>query len=153
MSDIRKDHSIGTGTGAAAGAIAGAAVGTMGGPIGIAAGAVVGGLLGAGAGGSLAEAVNPTVYEEHFKSVYMNAPYYAAGRDWSDYEPAYNLGYNAYGTRAGRTFDDIDADLQRDWDSTRGNSRLSWSDARSAALDGWYYVDNAMPSQTVVMKQ
>lgn len=153
MSDIRKDHVIGTGTGAVAGAIAGAAVGTLGGPIGMAAGAVVGTMLGGGAGDSLAESVNPTVYEEHFKSVYTNAPYFNAGHLWSDYEPAYKLGYDAYGTRAGRSFDDINADLERDWDSTRGTSRLAWSDARNAAIDGWHYIDNAMPSQTVVIKQ
>ena len=41
--DIKKDHSIGEGTGAVAGAIAGAAVGSMAGPVGTLVGAVAGG--------------------------------------------------------------------------------------------------------------
>ena len=97
MSDIRKDHSIGAGTGAAAGAVTGATVGVVGGPIGMAAGAVVGGIIGAAAGDSIAEAVNPTDYQDHWKNNYTTTPYYASGREWNDYEPAYKLGYNGYG--------------------------------------------------------
>ena len=89
MSDVKKDHNIGSGTGAVAGAVTGAAVGSAGGPVGSVVGAVVGGVVGAKAGDSIAEAVNPTEYHDHFKTEYKNTPYYTAGREWNDYEPAY----------------------------------------------------------------
>ena len=76
MSDIKKDHSIGEGAGAVTGAVTGAAVGTAAGPVGTVVGAIAGGVLGAKAGGSIAEAVNPTAYNEHFKTAYREAPYY-----------------------------------------------------------------------------
>ena len=60
MSDIKKDHSIGEGTGAVGGAIAGAAIGSAAGPVGTFVGAGVGGVVGAKAGDEAAEAVNPT---------------------------------------------------------------------------------------------
>jgi hypothetical protein len=140
MSDIKKDHVIGTGTGAVAGAVAGAVVGALAGPLGMAAGAAVGSILGGGAGDSLAEVVNPTVYDEYWKTNYLSAPYYEAGREWTDYEPAYKLGYSAYAQNRGRKFDEVEADLQQNWDATRGDSRLAWIDARGAVHDGWNYV-------------
>ena len=149
MSDIKKDHVIGTGTGAVAGAVAGAAVGAVGGPLGMAVGAAVGSILGGGAGDSLAEVVNPTVYEDYWKENYLAAPYYVAGREWTDYEPAYKLGYSAYGSNSGRTFDDIEGDLQRNWDATRGDSKLAWVDARGAVHDGWQYVGRSGPRNSV----
>ena len=124
MSDIRKDHSIGAGTGAAAGAVTGATVGAVGGPVGMAAGAVVGGIIGAAAGDSIAEAVNPTEYRDHWQKSYQSTPYYSSGREWNDYEPAYQLGYNGYGANRGKRFEDVESDLERNWEATKGNSRL-----------------------------
>lgn len=145
MSDIRKDHPVGTGTGAAAGAVTGATVGAVGGPVGMAAGAVIGGIVGAVAGDGIAEAVNPTAYNDHWKSNYTTTPYYASGREWNDYEPAYKLGYSAYGSNRGRRFEDVETDMERAWDSTKGNSRLAWGEAKGAVRDGWHYVERALP--------
>ena len=144
MSDVKKDHSIGSGTGAAAGAITGAAVGAAGGPIGSAVGAVAGGVIGAKAGDSIAEAVNPTEYREHFQREYKNSPHYSAERDWNDYEPAYQYGYQTYGEYRGKRFEDAEPELQRNWDRTRANSRLEWNDAKHAVRDGWHHIERAM---------
>jgi hypothetical protein len=145
MSDVKKDHNIGSGTGAMAGAVAGAAIGSAAGPAGSAVGAVVGGIVGAKAGDSIAEAVNPTAYTEHFRKDYVSAPYYIGGSEWRDYEPAYKYGYDTYGQYRGRKFDDVEGELQRNWDTTRGTSRLAWNDAREAVRDGWHYIERAMP--------
>ncbi len=145
MTDIKKDHSIGEGTGAGAGAITGAAIGSAGGPVGAAAGAVVGAVVGAKAGGAVAEAVNPTEYANHFRDRFESAPYYTDGRTWNDYEPAYKYSYDRYDQHRGERFEDIEDKLERDWDKTRGNSRLAWSEARGAVRDGWHHIERAMP--------
>ena len=145
MSDLKKDHSIGAGTGAVAGAMSGAAIGSMGGPAGSVIGAVAGGVIGAKAGDSIAEAVNPTEYRKHFETEYRNRPYYSADREWNDYEPAYQYGYDTYGQYRGRRFEDVETDLERGWDKTKANSRLAWADAKGAVRDGWHYVERAMP--------
>jgi uncharacterized protein YcfJ len=145
MSDVKKDHSIGAGAGAVGGALTGAAIGSAAGPAGTLVGAAVGGVVGAKAGDSIAEAVNPTEYNEHFKSNYVSAPYYTAGRDWNDYEPAYKYGYDTYGQYRGRRFEDVESDLERGWDKTKANSRLAWSDAKGAVRDGWHHIERAMP--------
>jgi uncharacterized protein YcfJ len=143
--NIKKDHSIGEGTGAVAGAIAGAAVGSVAGPVGTLVGAVAGGALGAKGGGAVAEAVNPTAYTQHFESNYKSAPYYVAGSEWRDYEPAYKYGYDTYGQYQGKKFEDVETDLERNWDATKANSRLAWGEARGAVRDGWHHIERALP--------
>lgn len=145
MSDVKKDHSLGAGTGAVAGGVTGAVVGSMAGPVGTLVGAVAGGVVGAKAGDSVAEAVNPTEYTQHFESQYKSTPYYAMGREWSDYEPAYQYGYDTYGQYHGQKFDEIEGDLERNWDKTRANSRLAWGEARDAVRDGWNHIERATP--------
>lgn len=145
MSDIKKDHNIGAGTGAMTGAVAGAAIGSAGGPAGSAIGAVVGGLVGAKAGDSIAEAVNPTDYTDHFRKDYKTAPYYINGSEWRDYEPAYNYGYQTYSQYRGRPFEEVEPELERNWNTARSDSRLAWSDARGAVRDGWHYIERALP--------
>ncbi|MGY0505001.1 glycine zipper domain-containing protein [Luteimonas sp. e5] len=145
MSDIKKDHSIGEGTGAGAGAIAGAAIGSAAGPVGTAVGAVVGAVAGAKAGGAIAEAVNPTEYRDHFQSKYENTDYYVKDRNWNDYEPAYRYGYDTYGQYRGQRFEDVESQLERDWQNTRAESRLAWEDAKGAVRDGWHYIERRLP--------
>ena len=145
MSDIKKDHSIGEGTGAVTGAVTGAAVGTAAGPVGTVVGAIAGGVLGAKAGGAIAEAVNPTEYNDHFKNSYQSTSYYNSSRDWNDYEPAYKYGYDTYGQYRGQQFEDVESDLERNWDTTKANSRLAWTEARGAVKDGWHHIERAMP--------
>ncbi len=143
--DIKKDHSIGEGTGAATGAIAGAAIGSAAGPAGSLVGAAVGAVVGAKAGGGIAEAVNPTEYTDHFRTRYESAPYYSSGRNWSDYSPAYQYGYDQYPSYAGRKFDEVENDLARGWDKTKAESRLAWDEARDAVRDSWHYIERKMP--------
>lgn len=143
--EVKKDHSVGAGTGAVGGAIAGAAVGSMAGPVGTVIGAVAGAVGGAKAGDAIAEAVNPTEYNRHFETSYQNTPYYSAGREWSDYQPAYQYGYDTYGQYRGQRFEDVEDTLERNWDATRANSRLAWNEAKGAVRDGWHHIERAMP--------
>ena len=145
MSDIKKDHSIGEGAGAVTGAVTGAAVGSAAGPVGTVIGALAGGAVGAKAGGGIAEAVNPTEYTDHWRNTYRDTAYYNSGRDWNDYAPAYQYGYDTYGQYRGQRFEDVESDLERGWDNTRANSRLAWNEARSAVRDGWHHIERAMP--------
>lgn len=145
MSDIKKDHSIGEGTGAVAGAVAGAAVGSVAGPVGTVVGAIAGGALGAKGGGAIAEAVNPTEYNSYFEKNYTSAPYYVGGSEWRDYQPAYKYGYDTYGQYRGQRFEDVENTLERNWNEAKADSRLAWTEAKGAVRDGWHHIERAMP--------
>ena len=143
--ELKKDHSVGAGTGATAGAISGAAIGAAAGPVGAAIGAVIGGIGGAKAGDAVAEFVNPTEFDDHWRNNFKSASYYNSDRNWDDYAPAYGLGYYARDSYRGNSFDDLDDKLEAAWDNTKGKSRLAWNEARDAVRDGWHHVERALP--------
>jgi hypothetical protein len=137
-------HVLGTGVGAAvggaagvAGAIAtGAVIGSVVGPIGTAAGAAVGAVVGGLAGKHLAEDVNPSVEETYWRENFATRPY-AANSSYEQFGPAFRYGWESYALYDGTDFDDVEIDLERDWDSARGESPLEWSNAKHATRDAW----------------
>jgi len=140
ISGARGAHPVGTGVGAAAGGAAtGATVGTVMGPAGTAAGVVAGAVAGGLIGKGVAEHVNPTLEREYWSKNYNREPYYLAGRTWDDYDPAYRTGYEGYGRYAaeGRTWEQSEADLRREYEKNRGKSKFTWEEARPAARAAW----------------
>lgn len=138
-------HPLGTGAGAVSGGIAGAAVGiAMAGPIGAVIGAAVGAVTGGLAGKSAAEAVNPTAEEQFWKETYIREPYYAAGRAFEYYAPAFRAGWEGRVHHDGRSFEAAEADLQAAYNSGRSELDPKWSDVRPAALAAWVRADHSM---------
>jgi len=133
-------HPLGTGVGAVGGVAAGAAVGAaIGGPVGAVVGGAVGAVAGGAAGHAMGEAVDPTVEAGYWKENYSKRPYYRAGKEYSEYEPAYRYGWEsaAKPEYRDREWSAIEGDLGRGWDKVKGGSRASWNDAREAAHDAW----------------
>jgi hypothetical protein len=137
-------HPVGTGLGAAAGGIAaGAAVGSAAGPIGTAVGAAVGAVVGGLAGHGIAELIDPTAEDAYWRENFESRPYVAGGT-YDDFGPAYRYGVDSYSKYSDRTFEDVEADLSRDWDMARGGSTLAWDRAKYAARDSWDRVSDAV---------
>lgn len=131
-------HLVGTGVGAAlGGAAAGAAVGTVAGPVGTVIGAAAGAIVGGLAGKGVAEAIDPTAEHAYWRDNYVDRPYVESGAKFDDYGPAYGFGVDSSTKYGDRNFDDIESDLGRDWDKSRGTSSLSWEHARNASRDAW----------------
>lgn len=69
-----------------------------------------------------------------------------ANYSFDDYRPAYRYGTYArtrYGDREWN--DELERDLERGWDQTKGTSRLAWNEARSSVKDAWHGVENVLP--------
>ena|SRR5687767_4606504 len=131
-------HPVGTGAGAAAGGLAaGAALGAVGGPIGAAVGAVAGAVAGGYGGKAAAEAIDPTAEDAYWEENYPSRPYYQSGTTYEEFRPAYRYGWETRSRYAGERFEDVESDLERDWDSNRGSSSLTWSRAKLAVRDAW----------------
>lgn len=131
-------HPIGVGTGAAGGGVAGALVGAaVGGPIGAGAGAVVGAVAGGMAGDGAAEAINPTAEHEYWRAEYAKRPYFIKGTPYEQYGPAFQFGWESCAEHKGKTYKDVESELARDWDHSRGESKLGWNHAKAAVHDAW----------------
>src|SRR5664279_4473842 len=143
ITDAPGVHPVGVGIGAAAGGVAaGAAAGTLAaGPVGTVVGAAVGAAVGAVVGGlggkAVAEHYDPTVEEQHWRGNFDREPYYQRGMTFNDYAPAYKIGGEAHGRYGDATFEDVQDDLAGDYELARGQSRLGWEDAKSAANAAW----------------
>ena len=136
--------------GVAGGAAAGAAVGGMTGPVGALVGAAVGAVAGIVAGKSMAN-VDPVAEDAYWRDNYSSRPYVNGGT-YDDYGPAYQYGTNARTKYLDRSFDDVEADLSRDWSNSRGTSSLQWENAKHASRDAWqrtsYAIERAVPGDS-----
>ena len=139
-------HPVGTGVGATGGAVAGAAVGgAVGGPVGAAIGGAAGAVAGGLGGHEVAEKVNPTVEDNFWRENYTSRPYVRDNVTYDDYRPAYRVGWESRERFRDRRFEEVESDLERNWEASRGESRLSWRDAREAARDAWHRVEERIP--------
>ena len=140
-------HPVGTGVGAAGGAAAGAAIGAVGGPIGAAVGLVAGAVAGGLAGKGVAEKMDPTVEDGYWKNNYSKRDYAEKNVPYDAYQPAYRTGYEGYTRYPGKRYEEVESDLQRDYEKSRGNSSLSWDKAKLATRDAWQRVEKAFPGK------
>ena len=131
-------HPVGTGVGATLGGVAaGAAVGTVAGPVGTVVGAVAGAVVGGLAGKGVAEAIDPTQELNHWRTNFADRPYADRDSKFADYEPAYRYGVSSYGNHRGKSFDEVEDQLSRDWTKERGTSSMNWDRAKYATRDAW----------------
>jgi uncharacterized protein (TIGR02271 family) len=72
-------------------------------------------------------------YRNHFATAYGSQ-----GGSYNDYSPAYSYGTQMRGdTRyQGRQWDDVESDLQKDWDS-RNTGASTWEKVKAAVRHGW----------------
>ncbi len=96
-------------------------------------GAVMGGLAGKG----VAEAIDPTKEDAYWRENFRSRHYVAQGATYDDYGPAYGFGVDAARRHPGRSFDDAEFELSRQWTTRNGASTLGWHQAKNAARDAW----------------
>ena len=139
-------HPVGTGMGAAAGGATGAAIGSVAGPAGTLIGAAVGAIAGGLAGKGVAEMVDPTVEDAYWRDHHVKQPYYSKGREYDAFAPAYRTGYEGRAKYDGRKFDEVESDLQSDYE--RHNGKLDWIDVKAATRNAWNRVDTRVKDAT-----
>jgi hypothetical protein len=92
-------------------------------------------------------AVDPVAEDAYWRDNYASRPY-ATGASFEDYRPAYGYGTDAFTRYPGRTFDEIEPDLRRDWDTRRGSSSLEWDRAKHATRDAWQRLSDTVERAT-----
>lgn len=130
-------HPVGVGLGAVGGAAAGAAIGAVAGPVGSAVGAAAGGVAGGLLGKGIAEAFDPTAELDYWRSAHASRPY-AAGRRFTELEPAYRIAIDSYEvSRAPVPFSHVEPKLKASYEAARSSDLLDWATARDASKDAW----------------
>jgi hypothetical protein len=74
--------------------------------------------------------------ESYWRQNYRNRPY-AQGQDYDAFAPAYRFGYEASDRYQGKSWNDVEADLSRDWDRYENRGQSTWEQMKSAVRDAW----------------
>lgn len=117
------------------------------------AGAVVGAISSDLFGKSAAEAINPTAEHQFWHDEYQRRPYYTQGADYEEFGPAYQYGWESFANHQGKSFKEVEPQLGRDWESRRGQSKLSWNHAQHATHDAWQRAEEAACGDSCCFKQ
>jgi hypothetical protein len=104
----------------------------------MAAGAIVGGLAGKG----VAESMDPTVEDAYWRTTYISRSYVDKASPYDIYQPAYQVGYVGYGRYTGKRFEEVEIDLQRDYEKLRSKVGLDWNKAKHATRDAWLRLEH-----------
>jgi len=78
-----------------------------------------------------------TTESTYWRDNYRTRPYAGAGRDYQFYEPAYRYGYESADRSTGRSWDDVQADLERGWENYALRGKLAWNEIKDAVRDAW----------------
>jgi hypothetical protein len=81
--------------------------------------------------------LDPAADEAYWKDHYESEPYYLKGYSFDDYRPAYRTGREGRARYAGKSFAEAENDLQFDYETNRGASRLEWEGCRDAVRAAW----------------
>jgi len=139
------DHLAATSAGTVGGAALGATLGMVGGPPGAVVGGLVGGIVGGLAGNDIAQKANPEEEDTYWREQHKDRPYFHETRtthhdlDYDrDYRGAYEVGYKNRPLFDSDThFEQVEPELQSQWEGSKGQSRLNWEQAKFAAKDAW----------------
>lgn len=139
------DHLAATSAGTLGGAALGATLGMVGGPPGAVVGGLIGGIVGGIAGNDIAQKANPEEEDAYWREQHQERPYFNETRnihndlDYDrDYRGAYEVGYKNRPLFDSDThFEQVEPELQTQWEGSKGQSRLKWEQAKFAAKDAW----------------
>lgn len=89
------------------------------------------------AAGLAGRRVNPIEEEAFWRANYASEPYYDERFSFNDYYAAYRAGWEARMRHPGRSFQDVERDIEADFNWNRGQSMMLWEEAREAARAAW----------------
>jgi hypothetical protein len=68
----------------------------------------------------------------YWREQHVHEPYYEARYSYDDYAPAYSTGYAAVVIVGGRSFEEVEDQLEAEYHRRRGDSKLDWPEAKPA---------------------
>lgn len=96
---------------------------------------------------SRAEGMDPAAEDAYWRAHYVQRPYVDQDTAYATYQMAYQTGYEGHSQHPGKKFAEVEADLQRDYEKSKGNSKLTWDIARNATRDAWNRVELAQEGE------
>jgi len=74
--------------------------------------------------------------DEYWRTHYSSRPY-VEGDSYDMYRPGYRFGYDAAARYDGRDWNDVERDLEREWDRYEYKGASTWAQVKLAVRDAW----------------
>ncbi|HCK81346.1 MAG TPA: hypothetical protein PK880_15215 [Candidatus Competibacter sp.] len=87
---------------------------------------------------------DPSGEEARWREAYVTRPSDVSGYTDGDYAIAYQIGYQGRSRHKG-TYEEHENDLAVEWERIKGESRLTWDQARAVIRDAWERAERQMP--------
>lgn len=75
--------------------------------------------------------------ESYWRSNHASRPYATTDRGFDYYRPGYQYGYGSANRYRGRSWNDVEPELQRGWNSFEGRGQSTWENVKGAVRDAW----------------
>lgn len=67
------------------------------------------------------------------------------GEGFDQHRPAYRYGSECRLRHAGRSWDEVEPDLSREWESRPDRGNMTWERAKASVRDGWHSIERKLP--------
>ena len=74
--------------------------------------------------------------DKHWRDSYGTRPY-GQGMDYDTLQGGYRYGYESASRYTGKSWDDVERDLERDWDRYEYRGQSTWQQVKDAVRDAW----------------
>lgn len=81
--------------------------------------------------------VDPGTEEAYWRENFKKEIYYEKGLTYDDYHAAYRTGWEGRTRHRGKTFEEVERELQADYQRNRAGSRLTWDRSKHAVRAAW----------------
>ncbi|HEX6737649.1 MAG TPA: hypothetical protein VF310_05250 [Vicinamibacteria bacterium] len=85
----------------------------------------------------MTERTEPDFDDDYWRQSFRDFPHADPSRNYEYYQPAYRFGWESYSRYGRRSFEELDEELQREWERARDGASPAWPDARAAAREAW----------------
>jgi hypothetical protein len=86
---------------------------------------------------SEADEIDVATEENYWRKHYRELGYVQETDDYELFEPAFRTGYMGRRRHPGKTFQEVENELRRDYEAVAGATALGWEKAVCAACDAW----------------
>ena len=84
--------------------------------------------------------------DAYWQTQFSKETYYAAGRGYDQYRPAYEMGWSAALAYPDAQFGDVAQHLEMQWSSRKSTSLLPWREVQTAVKQAWKHAGQQMHS-------
>jgi hypothetical protein len=84
--------------------------------------------------------------DAYWRQNYRTRPYASsAGRDYDYYQPGYRYGFESASRYPNRSWNEVESDLRREWDTFQYRGTSTWEQMKDAVRDAWDRVTGHRP--------